>query len=111
MQRIFFFSFFFGFFIFSPMGLAAEISCTAQVTNRKFMLKLDTTTHHLSIKTDNAYEYSGSTTYYYSPRYNADYYYLSTGFTSGLEVQTERDGLKRIALCLKQNECYLCKVN
>jgi len=92
-------------------GVGDEIACTAQVTNRKFEVKFTPETFKVAIKTDNGHEYGGIANRYFSPRYNVAYYYLATGFGTGLEIQTEMDGLKRIAICLRDIECYLCKKN
>lgn len=91
------------------LPLDRPIECTAKVTNRIFKVTIDPATRALSATTDNGYIYQGTANYFYSPRAKSDLYYLTTSFTSGIELELERGGQQRIALCLKETECYLCR--
>lgn len=99
--------------ILAQTSMASErLSCTAQVAlNRIYYVTLTKgeAFSTLEVKTDNGYEYKGAVNSFYSPRSNSDLYFLPAGFLHGLEVEVERTGQQRIALCLAINECYLCR--
>jgi hypothetical protein len=88
---------------------ANEVHCTAKVTNRTYKVTLNTESREIEVITDNGHHYNGITSRYYSPRSRSEIYYLPATFTHGLEVELEMTGQHRIALCLTNTECYLCK--
>lgn len=90
-------------------AVADEINCTAKVTNRAYTVQLDTATKFLSIKNDLGGHFEGMSHYNFSPALASPQYYLSLGFAKGLLVEVETTGAQRVALCLKANECYLCR--
>lgn len=86
------------------------VSCQAKVAlNRVYDVKIDRETHQASVKTDNGYIYEATCSYTYSPRTHTASYYMPAGFAQGILIQFEQGGANRIALCLKDSECYLCR--
>jgi len=99
-----------GLILVAQGALAARVECRAKVAlNREYDVSLDTSTRHLDIKTDNEFHYQGTSAYYYSPQLKSTRYYLPSGFAGGHMVEIEEGGQQRVALCLKSNECYLCR--
>jgi hypothetical protein len=104
------------FTLFLALGLTVTsyggkdpIDCIARVTNRTYTVKINPTTRVMHLESDNGYKYEGTGNYYFNPRGNFEAYYLQTGYAAGIDVQVELSGQRRIAFCLKPNECYLCK--
>lgn len=86
------------------------VTCQAKVAlNRVYDVKVDRESHLVSIKTDNGYVHEAVSSYSYSPRTNSSFYYVPVSFAQGILVELEEGGAKRIALCLKDTECYLCR--
>lgn len=85
------------------------VTCKAKVTNRWYEVSLDLKEQFLRVVTDNGYRYEGKATLSHSPGENEDAYFLPTGYGRGLELAFELKGQQRIAFCLQENECWLCR--
>lgn len=85
------------------------VQCTAKVTLHRYDVRLDTSNRLLTVTTSQGVKYEGTANYYASEKSNRVIYYLPVRPSLGLELEFEQGGQERIALCLKENECYLCR--
>lgn len=87
-----------------------RVDCVAKVAlNRVYTVHVDTNSKYVEVKNDAGFLAQGNAVFSYSPSARANHYFLGLTHTSGILVEFEVGGNESIALCLKENECYLCK--
>ncbi len=94
---------------FGLSAKAASIECTAKVTIHQFHVNVDLDSSRMVIKTSTGATFEGSANHYSPSSGEFEDYFLPISFTSSILVEVEKVGQQRIALCLKDNECYLCR--
>ena len=91
-------------------AFAAPVTCHARVAlNRIYSVSLDTESSDLVVSNDAGTRVSGRAPRYESGTDGTVSYFLASGFGAGVLVEIEQGGQGRTALCLAQNECYICK--
>lgn len=94
----------------SSQAMADAMTCRARVAlNRVYDVSLDTESGQTAIMNDAGTTFDGVATRSVSGRDGTGYFFLATGFGTGIEVQIENGGQNRVALCLAANECYACR--
>lgn len=94
----------------APSALADVISCQARVgLNRIYEATFDTDTGDVQVRNDAGSDYKGQAAVSLSGTTGNTKLFLPTAFGSGLEIEVEAGAQARIALCLADNECYLCR--
>jgi hypothetical protein len=89
---------------------ASALTCRAKVAlNRIYDASVDEATGYMEVTNDAGTTMTGNANRYVSGRTGDITWFLATGFNSGVEIQKENGGANRIALCLADNECYLCR--
>lgn len=87
-----------------------SFSCRANVAlNRVYEVNIDVPTNDVLVINDAGTVISGKASRYVSGRTGDVSWFVATGFGSGVKVQREAGGAGRIALCLAETECYLCR--
>jgi hypothetical protein len=89
---------------------AAALSCRANVAlNRVYDVQLEDETGEMVVVNDTGTRLAGRANSYFSSRTGNTTWFLATGFAQGVELEIEAAGQQRVALCLADNECYLCR--
>jgi hypothetical protein len=95
----------------STSAMAAfKCDAYAGLNRYHFAVELDRETLAMSIVADDGYVSKGQATKSVSGRTAYEYFFLSTGFGMGYELQIPREGSSNSpAFCVKPNECYSCR--
>ena len=93
-----------------PMvATAAPFACHANVTNLSYDITLDTTTLAMNVVNNYNVRANGTATHFYDATQGRDYYFLATGFGSGMEIDMQAFGSDYPGFCFSNTECYGCR--
>lgn len=101
-----------GLFVLGLFSASAQgaLECEAKVTVHRFKVIVATPggPSDVRVETSAGAVFAGRAVYTLSPRARSEIYHLQLNHMSGIFLEVEQ-GTGRAALCLKTNECYLCK--
>lgn len=95
---------------FLGSSAAKAVTCEAKVAlNAKYKVEVDDRSRWMTVTNNFGDSWDGTASYYMRGRSIHTYYYLPVDFGRGIKLMVEEGFVNNYALCLAQNECYLCK--
>ena len=89
---------------------AADVKCSARVAlNQRYSVEIKEESGAMSVVNASGSTWDGVANRFVSGRTGDITWFLAAGFGQGIEVSVENGGQRRVALCLADNECYLCQ--